>query len=178
MMGAMFTSLKVVSMAVSDFAWTRRSAILRRRGDIRFLVVRPSRLGISTAAAFSATGAVTVLTAEGATATMGVCPSSAASISPLVTRPALPVPGMLLGFKPVSAAILRTAGDASKFSVLTRGALAILGAAADSTFGATGCAAGVDAVAGAGELVEDPGAMVATTCPTVTSVSAGTVMVI
>ena len=140
------TSLKVVSMAASCWAATRRCAIFWRKGDI---FLRDWRAPVGTVGLGAATGAGA---AGAAGAAAGFSP--AASMSPLVTRPALPVPATAAGLMPVSSAIRRTAGEE----------LDSLAAAA----GAVGEAAGAAAPAEASEL------MVATSSPILTSVPAAT----
>ena len=106
----MSTSLKVVSMAASCWAATRRWAILARSGVILRRVWRVPGAGAGAttgAAGRAATGAAT------GAGRAGVGFSAAASISPFVTRPALPVPTTVAGSMPVSAARRRTAGEAS-----------------------------------------------------------------
>ena len=146
------TSLKVVSMAASCWAATRRCAIFWRRGDI---FLRDWRVPVGTVGLGAATGA-TGATGAGAAGAAGAAAgfSPAASISPLVTRPALPVPATAAGLMPVSSAIRRTAGEE----------LDSLAAAA----GAVGEAVGAAAPAEASEL------MVATSSPILTSVPAAT----
>ena len=144
----MLTSLKVVSIAVSDFACTRRSAILRRRGDMRLREVRPSREGMTTAAAGAEGTDAAGAAAVGATARIGAWPESAASMSPLVTRPALPVPSTPAGSRPVSAEMRRTDGETSAAApdLAATGAGLATGAAAAAA-GAAGLAAGAGAAA-------------------------------
>ena len=179
MTGAMFTSLNVVSIAVSDFAKTKRSAILRRSGDIFLRVTRPSGAfaKASMALAAGALAALGVTDTEGA-ACVGVSPDNTPSMSPLVTRPALPVPLTVAGLRPVSAAIRRTAGEISAAAPDLESATG-----AGALFGATAAGAGVTAAAlagagaaAAGALPAAPASIVATTCPTVTSVPAATIM--
>ena len=162
--GAILTSLKVVSIAVSVFAWTRRSAILRRSGDMRLRVVRPSREGMETGAA-GADGATAVGATDevaGATPRIGAWPARAASMSPLVTRPALPEPSTPAGSSPVSAERRRTAGETSAAAPDLAATGGALGAGAAATGAAL--AVGAEAVAGAeGALPAAPASIEATT---------------
>src|SRR5437763_15877 len=110
----MSTSLKVVSIAASCWAATRRCAIFARKGDILRRVWRED--GCAVGEDGCAMGAGDGVTGETgfdspAPCALPLAAAGAASMSPLVTRPALPVPVTLAGSTPVSAAIRRTAGD-------------------------------------------------------------------
>src|SRR3990167_7041265 len=90
--GAMFTSLNVVRMALDDCDCSRRSATRARR---RLMGTRCSgrspRSGLATGAV--TWGSTLVGTPVGITAAVDCTPpATAASTSPLVTRPSLPVP--------------------------------------------------------------------------------------
>src|SRR6478736_2649179 len=141
------TSLNVVSIAASCWAATRREAIVWRSLLILVRVWRPPvGAGAAAAGAGAAAGA-----AKGGLLT-------AASMSPLVTRPALPEPATAAGSMPVAAARRRTAGDlASLFA-------SAAGAAAATVAGAEAAAEAAPAVA--------VSSMVATTWPIFTSVPA------
>ena len=100
----MSTSLKVVSIAaVFCASFSRRAMVWRSR----VIFTRSSR-----AASSAGEGARTCTAAAGCATGVGAAAarSIAAIMSPLVTRPSLPVPSTLAGSMPVSAAILRTDG--------------------------------------------------------------------
>ena len=103
MTALMSTSLKVVSIAAVFCASLRRRAMVGRSLVIR---TRSSR-----AASWGAEGARTCTGAAGAGAAPGAGPRAmAASMSPFVTRPSLPLPATLPGSTPDSAARRPTAG--------------------------------------------------------------------
>ena len=122
----MSTSLKVVSMAASCVAATRRSAILRRSGDIFLRVSRtPCEIAGFTGATNSAgpgegAGPVAGTTGDGL--------SDASMMSLFITRPSLPLPEILTVSTPVSSADLRAAGE----SVATGSTFASTGASVDT----------------------------------------------
>src|SRR5579859_211364 len=100
----MSTSLKVVSMAAVFWASLRRRAIVARS---RVMRTRSSRAASSGGdGARTATAAAGCATGSGCAAAR----SMAASMSPLVRRPSLPVPGTVEASRPLSAASFRTAG--------------------------------------------------------------------
>src|SRR5512132_3809089 len=110
----MSTSLNVVSIAASCCAATRRCAILARSGLILRRVCRPDGEGGLTIAEGAVIGAgafADMAAGAGAAGASGVLVEAAASMSPLVTRPAFPVPDTAFGSTPVSVARRRTAGD-------------------------------------------------------------------
>src|SRR5437660_4686778 len=119
---AMSTSLKVVSMAAVFCASLSRRAMVWRR---RLMRTRSSR-----AASSGAEGARTCTAAAGCATGVGAATARAiASImSPLVTRPSLPLPGTVDAPMPLSAASLRTEGAS--------------GASAGGAFGAVGAGLG------------------------------------
>src|SRR5262245_7161473 len=113
----MSTSLKVVSIAASCWAATRRCAIFARSGDILRRVWRPvaGDEGGTEGAAGDGRGAVGEAAGDTGFGASGLSPidsrlspapplSAAAIISPLVTRPAFPVPATDDGSIPVSPA--------------------------------------------------------------------------
>src|SRR5579864_8700509 len=104
MIVVMSTSLKVVSMAAVFWASLRWRAMV-----CRSLVMRTRS---SRAASSAGDGARTWIDAAGWATTTGdaAARSIAASMSPLVTRPAGPVPGTDCGAMPDSAASRRTDG--------------------------------------------------------------------
>ena len=156
----MSTSLNVVSSAAECCAETRRSAIFWRRGVIFLRVWRSRR---------RATGAARASLRRhgcGCRGRGGAGLSAAESMSPLVTRPALPVPATSAGLSPVSSAILRTAGDPGA----TGGWDAALGKGGAETL--------FSADAGAGAAAAAPTSMEATTWPIFTSAPASTLSVI
>src|SRR5690606_3222551 len=99
MIGFIFTSLKVVSIAVSFLTLTKRFAMVLRSDDI---LTRLSSLAPLTAGADAGAFGAGCLAAD-------ACAFSASS---LVIRPSLPVPFMLAGSIPFSRRILAAAGDA------------------------------------------------------------------
>jgi hypothetical protein len=102
----MSTSLKVVSMAASCWAETRRLGdLLAQLGQLA-AGLPGGRRGTGAGGRRGGGGN------RGAPASAGLSP--AASISPLVTRPPLPVPATVAGSMPVSAARRRTAGEGSR----------------------------------------------------------------
>ena len=130
----MSTSLKVVSMAASCWAWTRRWARRWRRGESlrRTWLEAPAgwadTVDCAPAGGFTGTPGeridsdsaetevtgfpVSGLPAEASAAAGLRFPTSwAASRSPLVTRPPLPLAATVAGSTPVSAARRRTAGE-------------------------------------------------------------------
>ncbi|MNM94484.1 hypothetical protein D3C81_1068890 [compost metagenome] len=129
MTSVMSTSLKVVSMAMFDWASTRRSAILARRRVIgtRFSVRSPA--AVTTGAAAAAAGLATAAGADFLLAT-------AATTSSLVTRPPLPVPATVARSMPFSSASLRAAGAATGSSSPASAAAAAGAAAAAAAAGA------------------------------------------
>ncbi len=151
----MSASLNVVRSAALCWAETRRSAIFRRSGESFLLVWRSAGLAGGTAGA-SCGGAA------------GRAASAARSMSPFVTRPALPVPATAAGSTPVSPAILRTAGDwtGAASAAFATGA----GSGAGAAFGA-GAAAGWLWAAWAGA---PPASIRATTWPIFTSAPCAT----
>jgi hypothetical protein len=90
-------------------------------------------------------------------------------MSPLVTRPALPVPATPAGLTPVSSAILRTAGDSG---VAAGAGVAAFGKGAVEAFLSAGAGAAAGAAAAAPTSIE------ATTWPIFTSAPASTLSVI
>src|SRR5690554_2772710 len=112
MIGCIFTSLKVVSMAVSFLTATNRRETVLRSDDI--LVRRSLRLpgaaGVladDSAAEAEAALPVAVEAADGADFW-----SCAFSASSLVMRPSFPVPFTVAGSIPFSRRILAAAGEA------------------------------------------------------------------
>jgi len=103
----MSTSLNVVRSAAARWTATSRSAIFWRRGDIlRRVCLAGCGDAVPDAEAFAKEGSPPAFAsgfAEGVPA--------AASMSPFVTRPALPLPATAAGSTPVSAAMRWTAGD-------------------------------------------------------------------
>ena len=117
MTGAMLTSLKVVRMALVDCDWIRRSAMRARR---RLIGTRCSgrsprfcAVGAATAGSGLATAAGTGAATGAGTAAGLAPPATAASTSPLVTRPSLPEPATSPTARPLSASSLAAAGIAT-----------------------------------------------------------------
>src|SRR5438067_2014603 len=137
MTGAMLTSLKVVRIALVDCDCSRRSAIRARR---RLIGTRSSGRSprLATGAATCGRAAFGACAASGAGAAGAVTPllATAASASPLVTRPSRPVPVAFAAVMLLSARIL--AADGMAMSDLAPAAAAA-GAAAGA--GAAGAAA-------------------------------------
>src|ERR1700712_5329598 len=135
--GAMFTSLKVVRIALVDCDWTRRSAMRARR---RLIATRCSGRSPSDAAGGAETlgnGALAAGAgaAAGAFAAGGFTPASIApSTSPFNTRPSLPVPGTEPEARLLSAMILAADGIATE--LLADGAATAAGAVAGAAAGA------------------------------------------
>ena len=129
----MSTSLKVVSIAAVFCASFRRRAMVWRS---RVIFTRSSR-----AASSAGEGARTCTAAAGCATGVGAAAarSIAAIMSPLVTRPSLPVPSTLAGSMPLSAAILRTEGASGASAAATFGGSA---QAAAQAVGCAGLAAG------------------------------------
>src|SRR5690606_32326501 len=101
--GCMFTSLKVVSMAVSFFTLTRRFAIVLRR-EVIF-----SRRSFRAPATGAGAGAAAGFDSAALAVAGAACAFSASSF---VIRPSLPVPLMVDGSMPFSLKILAAAGEA------------------------------------------------------------------
>jgi len=85
----------------------------------------------------AATGAATFGVGASTGGTAAGFVSLAASISPFVTRPALPVPVTAVGLIPVSSAIRRTAGETAASAAACLGALAGVAAAGAAAPAAT-----------------------------------------
>src|ERR1700689_2328667 len=173
----MSTSLKVVSIAAVFCASLSRRAMVCRS---RVIFTRSSR-----AASSAGDGARTCTAAAGAATGVGCAAarSMAASMSPLVTRPSLPVPGTVEASTPVSAAILRTEG--AKGPVVASAAFA--GGGAGACRGAIGsgpapiafavsvfCSGRPVGTAPAPSLIEPSSAPTATVAPSLTATSAST----
>jgi hypothetical protein len=111
----MSTSLKVVSIAAVFCASFRRRAMVWRS---RVIFTRSSRDASS-----AGEGARTWMAAAGCETGVGAdaARSIAAIMSPLVTRPSLPLPSTFAGSVPVSAAILRTEGASGASAAATFG---------------------------------------------------------
>src|SRR5690606_17752638 len=105
MIGCMFTSLKVVNIAVSFFTATKRLETVLRNEDI--LVRRSTRLPAT--AEVEVTGDVV---AAAGLLVAGTAVAFAFSASSLVILPSLPVPSTEAGSTPFSLRILAAAGDA------------------------------------------------------------------
>src|SRR5580692_10188904 len=172
----MSTSLKVVSMAAVFCASFSRRAMVWRSRVIRTRSSRAASSGGDGARA--CTAAADAATGVGCAAAR----SMAASMSPLVTRPSLPVPGTAEASTPVSAAILRTEG-AKGASVAFRGT----GGCAGACRGAIGsgpapiglvvsvfCSGRPVGTAPAPSLIEPSRAPTATVSPSLTATSART----
>ena len=127
----MSTSLKVVSMAAVFCASLRRRAMVCRK---RVMCTRSSR-----AASSGGEGARTCKVATGCATGMGAAAarSIAASMSPFVTRPSLPVPSTAAAARPNSALRRRTAGETG-----AAGAAGLGGGAAAEGAGACSAACG------------------------------------
>ncbi len=124
----MSTSLKVVSIAaVFCTSFSRRAMVWRSR-VIRTRSSREASSGCDGAR--TCTAAAGWLIGVGCEAAFSI----AASMSPLVTRPSLPLPGTVEASTPLSADSLRTDGASG---------------ASAATFGAAAAAAGAAAFAGA-----------------------------
>src|SRR6516165_2135025 len=132
----MSTSLKVVSMAAVFCASFRRRAIVWRSRVIR---TRSSRAASSGGVGARSAAAVAV-TGVGSAAARSI----AASMSPLVTRPSLPLPATLAASTPDSAASLRTEGASGASAGF---------AAAGAGFGAAGDGAPTGGVVAPGAVV-------------------------
>ena len=145
MTGAMFTSLKVVRMALVACDCSRRSATRARR---RVMGTRCSgRLPRSGAAGPLTCGRLAVGTPVGMDAGLAP-PATAPSTSPLVTRPSLPVPGTLPAGRLLSAMSLAAAGMAMPALLLLAGAAALAaGAGAAAAEAGAGAAAAAPATA-------------------------------
>jgi hypothetical protein len=140
--GAMFTSLKVVRMALT----TATAAVARPRGHAGGSSARAARGARPGSARTPAcTWASAGLAAAGAAAgAAGLAPpATAPRTSPLVTRPSLPVPGTEPEASLLSAMILAAAG------IATPALEPPVAAAADAGAGAAAAGAGA-AAAGAG----------------------------
>src|SRR3989442_12942519 len=149
----MFASLNVVRIAAVDCDCTSRSATRCRSRDIgtRCSGRAPKARGSLTAGAWSGAGAgaraAGVAAAAGAAALTGL-PSSrfaptAASTSPLVTRPPRPVPATSPAPRFCSAKSLRAAGNATAaacVAAVTAGAGAAAGAGAGAAAASPGAA--------------------------------------
>ena len=135
---------------------------------------RVIRTRSSRAASSAGDGARTCTAAAGCGTGIGVMAarSMAASMSPLVTRPSLPVPGTAAGSIPVSPAIRRTDGasGASAAAALDGGGAATGGAAggAVATAGAALGEAAAFAASAGGAAAPLPGPMAPSNAPTAT----------
>ncbi len=126
----MSTSLKVVSMAAVFCASFRRRAMVWRS---RVILTRSSRAASSAGdGARTCTAAAVAATGVGGAAARSI----AASMSPLVTRPSLPVPGTVDASSPDSVESLRTDGASGASETLAAGLAA---AASGSRLGRRGC---------------------------------------
>src|SRR5690606_23041344 len=107
MIGCIFTSLKVVNIAVSFFTLTKRFAMVLRK-EVIF-----SRRSLREPAT-ATTGAVVLVAAAGLLSAFGAAGLACAfSASSLVIRPSLPVPLMVEGSIPFSLNIFAAAGEAA-----------------------------------------------------------------
>src|SRR5215472_9337769 len=169
----MSTSLKVVSMAAVFCASLSRRAMVARS---RVIFTRSSRAASSgTEGARTCTAAAGCATGVGAAAARSI----AASMSPLVTRPSLPVPATLAASMPLSAASRRTEGAVGvSAEAIGVGAAAGFGAGAGcgggAGFAAAGAAAALDAAAPAPSLIWPSRAPTATVSPSLAAMSLST----
>ncbi len=171
--GAMFTSLNVVRIALVDCDCSRRSAIRARR---RLIGTRCSgRSPRSWAAAGDATwGSDLVGAPVGITPAVDLTPpATAASTSPLVTRPSLPEPATAPTDRLLSASSLAAAGIATSplLPPAAAGAAAGAGAAAAGAGAAAAGAAAAPATASVSILAISWSAMTVAPSPCTISVS-------
>src|SRR5690606_32610025 len=151
MIGCIFTSLKVVNIAVSFLTLTKRFAIVLRR-DVIFSL-RSLRA--------PATGAVAAGSAAGLLSAFGAAGFAwAFSASSFVIRPSLPVPLIVEGSIPFSLNILAAAGDAVPAAYESELLASSFAGAAVSSF-----VAGASSFLSAPPAGASPSSMVQTTAP-------------
>ena len=154
--------------AVFCASLSRRAMVCRSR----VIFTRSSR-----AASSAGDGARTCTAAAGCATGVGCAAarSIAANMSPLVTRPSLPVPDIVDGSIPVSAAILRTDGAKGLSAAgAAAGAGAGFGGAGGGADCAVGCGAAFAGAAPAPSLIWPSTAPTATVSPSLAAISPST----